>query len=141
MQRLVVPYRRFDVVGQSDPLRPLLACAFTGPNGVTQALFGIVDTGADFTSLPVPYAQTFGYDSSNLKDEPMVGANGAGITQVAQVPSRVSVPDFGDHVTEVFPRFTAGLGIVLWGRRDFMTDFHVTICESDQRFFLDRVGT
>ena len=95
---------------------------------------GIVDSGADTTSLPFGYATLLGYSTATLKEETFTQAGGTGTGYVAQQPCTAIVPEIPGTVIQLFPQFILGGQMVLWGRSDFMALFDVTIQESQQSF-------
>jgi hypothetical protein len=111
----------------------------TGPNGESGAIMGIVDSGADTTSLPMGYASLMGYDPSMLVEETFNQVSGTGTAYRATVPCTAVVPEIPDIEVELFPQFVLGSDLALWGRMDFMKRFEVTIQEFNQNFTITPV--
>ncbi|WP_249021043.1 hypothetical protein [Conexibacter sp. S30A1] len=111
----------------------------TGINGESGPLWGLVDSGADRTSLPLGYATLMGYGVEDLTMETGTGANGEFTMHVASRASTAVVPEIPQHVVEFAPIFLPGARTVLWGRRDFMRRFTVSIMESSQHFAITPV--
>jgi hypothetical protein len=106
----------------------------TGINGQSGAIPGIVDSGADSTSLPFSYAALMGYDDQTLAEEIFGQAEGTGIGYRATRPSVAVVPEIPDKPFDFFPQFIRNSDTALWGRMDFMMHFEVTIREFSQSF-------
>lgn len=133
-----IPYRSFV---DGDPPRPYLVATMTGVNGASGTVAGIVDSGADTTSLPFDYAALLGYTGDTLSEETFLQAGGTGTAYLATVACSSYVPEIPEVVIETYPQFIKGSQMVLWGRRDFMMSFDVTISESSQCFTIRHVGT
>jgi hypothetical protein len=130
-QPFSIPYRTFV---EGDTPRPYLYLLVTGINGQSGPIPGIVDSGADSTSLPFAYADLMGYDDSTLVEEIFGQAEGTGIGYKAIKPSIAFVPEIPDSSFEFFPQFIRNSDTALWGRMDFMMHFEVTIQEFNQVF-------
>jgi hypothetical protein len=132
-QPFSIAYRPFV---DGDLPRPYLMMYVQGADGRGRTVTGIVDSGADSTSFPFDYAALFGYDATSLREEAFIHAGGAGIAYMALHPCKAHVPEIPDVVFDIYPQFIRGAQMVLWGRRDFMRTFDVTIQEADQRFIV-----
>jgi hypothetical protein len=130
-QPFSIPYRTFV---EGDIARPYLFLLVTGINGESGPIPGIVDSGADATSLPYDYAALMGYDDTTLVEEIFGQAEGTGIGYKATKPSTAIVPEIPDKRFEFFPQFIRNSETALWGRMDFMRHFEVTISEVNQSF-------
>jgi hypothetical protein len=119
--------------------RPYLGMQLTGLNRKTETVFGILDTGADQTALPFGYAPLLGYSADDVRAQPTTQAGGSLVVQLALRPVTAVVPEIEDVVIEIHPLFVLGSTTVLWGRRDVMRHFDVTIMESQQAFSLTPV--
>src|ERR1035437_8412801 len=95
----------------------------TGTSGRGGLVSGIVDSGADSTSLPFGYAPLLGYTTATLQDRTFVQAGGTGTASVALQPCKMYVPEIPGSVIEFYPQFIQGSQMVLWGRQDFMNRF------------------
>lgn len=103
-------------------------------------MFGIVDSGADSTSLPFGYALLMGYTDDTLTPEEFGQASGTnGIGFKATVPCTAVVPEIPDVTIEMLPLFVQGSQYPLWGRLDFMAKFDLTIQENQQQFSITPV--
>jgi hypothetical protein len=130
---LSVPYRPFV---EDESARPYLDILVTGINGESGIISGLIDSGADDTSLPYGYAALMGYDESNLVPEEFGQVAGDFTAQRATVPSYMVVPQIPDLRIEFYPAFIEDSEIAIWGRLDFMSHFEVTIQEYNQVFTL-----
>ena len=133
-QPFVVPYRNF----AGNGLRPYLVLHLTGPNGKSGAVWGLVDSGADCTSLPYGFASLMGYTVADLKAEAGTQAGGSLTYHRSLKPSYALVPEAPDLVMEMHPVFVEGAQSALWGRMDFMLHYLVTIMEPQQAFAIAR---
>jgi hypothetical protein len=106
----------------------------TGLNGRSGNVLGLVDSGADTTSLPFGYASLMGYSAATLTKEDCGQVVGTATAYRATHACKAIVPEAPGVEIEMLPLFVAGSEIVLWGRRDFMRRFEVLISESHQRF-------
>ena len=68
MATYTLPYR--DVLGHGH--RPYLALQITGVNGRSGAVWGLVDSGADSSCLPLDFARLMDYDGADpaVQDAP-----------------------------------------------------------------------
>jgi hypothetical protein len=108
----------------------------TGPNGESGGVIGIVDSGADRTSMPFGYASLMGYTAATLKSQTIQHAAGTAMSHRALEPAVMYVPEIPDVKIEFHPVFVEGMQMVLLGRTDFMAAFDVTLMESQQLFSL-----
>lgn len=102
-----------------------MALHFTGLNGTSGGdIPGLVDSGADRTSLPHDYAKLMGYRSDQLDSGSVTVADGSSVAVlVANVPVRAYVAGLPDPVFDVCPMFVPGNNMPLWGRSDFFNAF------------------
>jgi hypothetical protein len=110
----------------------------TAPSGLSGDIVGVVDSGADSTSLPAGFAALMGYDPSELVYAQGEGAGGAIDTWRAQRPCLAYVVGLDQYTFEFWPSFVAGGQDVLWGRADFFRAFGVMVEEEKQQFTLFR---
>jgi hypothetical protein len=110
-----------------------------GVNGKSGPVVGLVDSGADRTSLPIGYASLMGNTPQTLRTQPTMGVSGTTSALLATAPSMMVVPEIPDLVIEIWPLFVPGSQIALWGRQDFMTRFEVSLMESQKRISLTPV--
>jgi hypothetical protein len=123
----------------SDPfgngLRPYLVLAFTGINGTSGNIVGLLDTGADSTALPTGYAALMGYGPDQLERREIGTAAGLAYCWQAMVPCSASVVGAPALETDLSPTFVAS-ATPLWGRGDIMRLFALTIEDRSQQFTL-----
>ncbi|MGI9183770.1 MAG: hypothetical protein ACR2GZ_02220 [Solirubrobacteraceae bacterium] len=134
-QPYFIGYRDF---GQGGA-RPYLVMRVTGINGKTGIVWGLVDSGADRTSMPFGFASLMGYTPADLTLELGTGAGGAITMYVSHKQSTAVVPEIPAVSVAFEPIFIQGGKTVLWGRHDFMRKFDVGIMESTQRFSITPV--
>lgn len=102
-------------------------------------VWGIVDSGADRTSLPDGYATFMGYGADDLEQARMAVANGSSTSGwSAKRPVRAAVVGLADVEFELLPLFVPGNAPPLWGRLDFFMAFNVGFEESAKHFTLTR---
>lgn len=116
-------------------LRPYLIVDVTGPNGIAKRIFGIVDSGADNSCFPSALIAEFGYDRSDLIEEPMTQAGGTTVCWKAKTACTAVVPDFPSVPFSITPTFLEG-SFVLWGRNDLMNTFDIQILQSQHKFVM-----
>jgi len=128
-----LPYR--DAFGSGS--RPYLALHVTGPSGANGTIIGLIDSGADSTSLPAGYASLMGYTGADLVPSEAGHAGGGSVNVlVAQVPAPAFVIGWPEVQFDLFPTFVPGGSMSLWGRNDFFRVFEVTVREAAQTFSL-----
>lgn len=132
----VIGYRDF---GQGGA-RPYLVMLLNGVNGKSGTVWGLVDSGADRTSLPFEFASLMGYTGADLQQQQAIQVGGTVITYVAQKPCSAVVPEIPAVTVVVHPTFVQGSRTILWGRQDVMRSFDVSIMESRQCFSISPVG-
>ncbi|HTA11906.1 MAG TPA: hypothetical protein VK765_00695 [Solirubrobacteraceae bacterium] len=54
-------------------------------------------------------------------------------------PSRAFIPEIPDVIFEINPCFVQGCQIALWGRKDLLNHFDLTVAERRKQFSLTRV--
>lgn len=120
--------------GPDDVLRPYLWLVLVGPNGSEVLLQGLIDSGADYSCVPLEYAARLGY-------APAEGSFGEG-TQLrgtidfwrARDPLHAYLPGDRTMTFELYPHFVDGAEVTLWGRLDFMGTWEVVISQPRQTF-------
>lgn len=90
-QPFTIPYR--PLLGDDAP-RPYLIMHVTGTNGRSGPVVGLVDSGADVTTFPLPYASLMGYTSETLSETHTKHAAGTATAYLAKQPSTMIVPRF-----------------------------------------------
>lgn len=118
--------------------RPYLAVHVTGLNGASGDIPGLIDSGADRTSLPMGFARLMGYDSSTLEQGKIGIADGSEVAVlVAKVPVQANVVGLPDPTFELCPTFVGGNNVhALWGRADVFMNFGIGFDETNQSFSL-----
>jgi hypothetical protein len=132
LREFPLPYRNAFGTGH----RPYLALHVTAPTGRHGAVVGLIDSGADATSLPFGYAALMGYQPDQLEKREAGQAAGTMDIWVARVPCEAFVIGLPDVVFDLWPCFVDGGRSVLWGRRDFFRTFGVVFEESARTFAL-----
>jgi hypothetical protein len=127
------------VLAYSDPFgngaRPYLALHLTGINGASGAVVGLLDSGADVTSLPLGYASLMGYRPETLTSMIIGTAGAPAQAHRANQPCAAEVIGIEGVKFELHPVFVSN-ATPLWGRSDFMRIFRVLFDEVGQRFEL-----
>ena len=114
--------------------RPYLALHLTGLGGQSGAVTGLIDSGADLTQLPHGYASLMGYTRAQLRQIDVGTAGSVAQAFEATVPCAAYVIGLPEVPFQLLPIFSPAATYVLWGRRDFMQIFDVTIREKQQAF-------
>ena len=125
----------------SDPFnvgitRPYLWLHLTGPNGKSGDVIGVVDSGADVTSLPLDYASLMGYGTNDLDVVPFTQAGGGGTAYQARRPSTATVVGLPEVTYEFEPLFIDGAAMILWGRADLFAQVGVGFDQASETFTL-----
>jgi hypothetical protein len=132
MPTLTVAYRDLGL----GELRPFLVLTVTGPSGTKGPIAGLIDSGADGTVLPAGYASLMGYASGDLNAEQGTQVGGSVTMLQATKPAHAFVPELAEVVFDLHPCFVHGCQTPLWGRKDLMAHFDITIMERRQQFSL-----
>jgi hypothetical protein len=115
--------------------RPYLWLELTGPNGAPQRVRGIVDTGADRSSLPAWYAVAFGLDPAHVQAGQ--GRQVSGSTfPVFTWPVKIRAVVVGalGYEFELDPTYVPGATQPLWGRKDFLALWEFQLDERGSKF-------
>lgn len=88
------------------------------------------------TCLPLTYASLIGYKPDQLKEATSGSASGPMTTWIAQSPVRATLLGLDTEAFELWPAFTAGLDVPLWGRRDVLLQFPTLFDEAAKKFTL-----
>jgi hypothetical protein len=117
--------------------RPYLAVHLTGANGKGGNVVGLLDTGADVTSMPVGFASLMGYGAQTLTPITVGTASAPASALQATLPCAARVVGIEDVQFPLHPVFVFGSTGVLWGRTDLMKVFRVLFDEAAATFSLD----
>jgi len=118
-------------------VRPYLALTVTGINGRSGRIVGLIDSGADKTSLPMGYAGLMGYGVRDLTAGSVGVADGSTVSVWhASAPSQAFISGLPDPVFDLLPTFVPGIPPVLFGREDFFQTFGVAFNEVRRQFTL-----
>lgn len=134
MPSWTLPYR--DAFGSGA--RPYLALHVTGINQRSGPIAGLVDSGADRSSLPMGFADLMGYGEDDLELGHVNVADGS-VVQVwhALTPSQAYVVGLEQTVFDLLPTFVPGSASApLWGRADFFNAYRIAFDEPNARFTL-----
>lgn len=131
-----LPYQTEFIGGGA--LRPYLWLNLTGPNGIAQRVRGVLDTGADSSSLPYGYAVALGLDPTQAIAGYALGAGGTRFptftwpnTIRASVPAAEAIYQF-----DLVPTYVPGATQALWGRADFFFLWEFELDERAHKFKL-----
>lgn len=130
---LTLAYRR----GADGGARPYLILDVQGPAGATR-VDGVVDSGADISSLPYEYAAALGYQPADLEESTGTQASGTITYHRAAAPLVAWLPAAQMWAFALHPSFVEGAEMALWGRADFFRAWHVSISEPSQQFRIVR---
>lgn len=121
-------------------VKPYLFLHLVGLNGRDGPVLGLVDSGADLTSMSLGYAPLMGYTAETLNPMDVGCANGSTTTAYrALKPVNATVPGIPDVAFPITPTFVPGTDVpTLWGRDDFFLTFSVLFDEANQQFSLSR---
>jgi hypothetical protein len=120
--------------------RPYVELELCGPNGQPLRAFGLIDTGADYSTLPLDAARQLGVSIYELETFEADDASGSLELGVARDPVSATL---ASRSFELRPRYVmSGDGAVdesgpLWGRRDFLRFWDFWLSERDERFALE----
>jgi hypothetical protein len=119
-----------------ENLRPALQIIVHGPKARIPTR-GIVDSGADESSLPIVFAGTLGIDLSECEHATCITAGGPTDQFTWGEMIEVQLQHMQNRRVPIKAVFVAGLGVVLLGRRDFFQAFRVTVDERVPKFTLE----
>jgi hypothetical protein len=105
-----------------ETVRPYLTVHLRGPNGSSQNLRGLVDSGADFTCLPLSIARSLGYSRDHLQGRTINQVAASVLAWQAIEPLRAFALGLPDVEFELLPVFIEQ-SQALWGRADFFAAF------------------
>lgn len=130
-----LPYRE----GPGGVARPYLTVVVTGPNGHAEKVFGLIDSGADCSSLPLGFAGLFGYTHEDLVPATVTQVSGEVSVLQAAKPAKAHIAGLPELEFELRPWFAEG-NTALWGRADFMMAFGVAFDQPAKQFTLFRAA-
>jgi len=114
--------------------RPYLRLTLVGPSGKRVPVLGVVDTGADFSILPIAFAEELGFTFHALRLVP--GGHAGGDDWFRKAEEGVSARFRKlDVAFELEPRY-ANTNTPAWGRKDFLRWWNLTLSERRGRFKL-----
>lgn len=137
MQQFTIPYR---ALPGDHEARPYLVLQVTGPNGRHGAIYGVVDSRADQTCLPLRFTALMGYTVEDMRRDHGMSASGPMEMWVAEKPSSAHVVGLDDVEFELWPTFLPEGHVALWGRADLFRQFGILFEEGDQRLTLHLDG-
>ena len=119
-------------------VRPYLALALSGVNGSTVNVIGLLDTGADVSSLPMPYATLMGYTSATLTQGAVTVADGSEVPCFRPNPPCGAALPASPVATQISPTFMIGSTVQnqVWGRLDVMAAFKTVAFKEQAKSFL-----
>jgi hypothetical protein len=120
--------------GPDNQLRPYLWLHLTGLNGRSGDVVGLIDTGADRTSLPADYASLMGYAAGDLQPVQVSQVQGTTNAWLAKRPVGAFVVGAPQITFPIEPLFVDGSLSVLWGRADLLSVFDLHLFEHRQEF-------
>lgn len=118
---------------------PLIPVTLIGPDAQLDIL-ALLDSGADFSAIPLSIAEILGLDVSGKKEE-VVGLGGAVSAVEAVCTMLVSKGHERYYIRSRVKVILEGgddLGVLI-GREDFWDEFHITFKEKDEIILLKKV--
>jgi hypothetical protein len=100
------------------------------------AVRALVDSGADFSILPMGYASYLGVDINVCEEQPCTTAGGSGTVFVHPIPLEAEIQAMNIRFA-MKSAFTEYANTILLGRADFFKRFLVTLDEPAQTFTLE----
>lgn len=132
MRHFTLPYS--DAFGTGA--RPYLVLHVTAPSGKSGNIWGLIDSGADATSLPLGFASLMGYRPTDLDQREAQQVSGKIDVWVPREPCRAELVGLPDYSFDLTPTFVDGSTHALWGRADFFSAFGVEFDETARCFIL-----
>jgi hypothetical protein len=127
LRGVALPFRAVNRLRPRD-LTPALRVRVIGPSGVSIPLWGVVDSGATRTLLPLSIAGPLGIRKRKCRKESIDTAGGWARQYVWADGLEIEFPDLGGSRIEVDGAFNKNLhALVLLGRKDFFARFRVSI--------------
>jgi predicted aspartyl protease len=117
-------------------LRPCLEVILENPHtGKKVRCIGLIDTGADECAIPAGYAPLLGHNFEKGTKVKGIGTAG-GETDAYAHTMIVNIPNFS--TSEVSIHFMSGLGVVLLGVKNFLSNFVLTVDYKKKKFSLQK---
>jgi hypothetical protein len=112
---------------------PILPITIMGPNQQPLSTYGVVDSGADSSALPVFLASALGIDLDTdcHEDDDGISSGGGGVTQYTY-PGGLAAEAAGTAFT--MAAVFMGTPFILLGQEDFFQTFHVVFDRREQTF-------
>lgn len=107
-----------------------------GPGEAVFPIEGLLDTGADTSVLPLPFAGLLGYAPRDLEPRTVQQVVGVAEAWTVTAPCSAVIAGAPDHQFGLRPFFIEGAQQALWGRTDVLRAFDVTVSERSQAFSL-----
>jgi hypothetical protein len=101
------------------------------------AMPGLVDSGADYSVFPAPWAGPLGIDLASCREEDSQTAGGTAKQYLHSQKLTAEIQAMSERV-ELVAAFSDVLPIALLGRQDFFAAFKVSFDERAQTFRLER---
>ena len=119
--------------GPNWPLMPFLGITVMGPNENPLPTYGVIDSGADTSALPVSLASVLGIDLDTdcAESDDGISAGGGGVTQYVYPPGLTA--EAAGHQFAMAAVFM-GTPFILLGQEDFFQTFHVVLDRREQTF-------
>jgi hypothetical protein len=80
-----------------------------------------------------------GYTAADIVAQQGMQVGGSVTMHQATRPSQAFIPEIPGVVFEINPCFVQGCQIALWGRKDLMQHFEITVTERKKQFSLRRM--
>jgi hypothetical protein len=130
----------YTAIPPNTPPRPYVTLELRGPSSSPFTLIGLLDTGADFSTLPLDVAIDLGFRTAALRPTAVHHATGSAILQRADEPITARLAGMATEFL-LDPMYAPVPGEeprdVLWGRRDFLRHWDLWLSESNERFDLN----
>lgn len=97
---------------------------------------GLVDSGADYTAMPLDYAAELGYRRKDLRIDRVQQVRGFVPAWRVSKPCTAVVRGISEIRFDICPVFMDGSLNTVWGRIDFMTAYAVELHERQHSFTL-----
>jgi hypothetical protein len=132
---------RYAAIPDGEHPRPYVQLDLRGPNGQPLRVAGLIDTGADYSTLPLAVARQLGvslYDLETIDADEVSGSVELGVAQGAVLAT------LAGNSFALEPRYVmvegsdVGPSNLSWGRRDFLRSWDLSLSERDKVFTLAR---